>query len=286
MPPGHASVFDFLSASPSARTHGVLDLGFGRFAALWRNDSDHVTYAGAHGHTFSLYLKGGHGTRRVDGRAVAGWPGAFCVMPHCHRSEWTITAPFSFVHLYLPADELRRTFAETFERDARMLDVADVTFAEAPRLAATLLRIAASVEEGDPLAAEAAMVEMVTQFLVDPRWGGVRRRTLTGGLAPHLGRRIADYVEGHLHRTIRLADLATIAGLSPFHLQRAFRASRGVSPQVFVAHRRIERAKALLRGREPVAAIALACGFSSQSHLTHAFRMATGLTPAAYRTRT
>ena len=278
-----ASVFGFLSGSRHATTPGALDLGFGRSAALWRNEDDHVTYDGAEGHTFSLYLEGGRGTRRLDGRPVSGWPDAFCVMPHLHRSEWRITAPFSFVHLYLPAEELSRAFAETFDRDARMLDVAEVTFAEAPRLAAVLRAIAAAVEANEPLAAEAAMTETIAIFLADPRWGGLRRRAVTGGLAPHVGRRLVEHVDAHLHETIRLADLAAVAGLSPFHLQRSFRASRGVSPQTFIAHRRIDRAKALLRGRDPIAAIAFACGFSSQSHLTRVFRAATGLTPAAYR---
>jgi len=277
------SVFGFLSASPNARTSGALDLGFGRSAALWSNSHDAVSYAGPEGHTFSLYLEGGSGTRRVDGRSVSGWPGALCVMPHRHRSDWIITAPFAFVHLYLPADELARAYAETFARDARLLDVPELTFAEAPRPAATLRAVARAVAEGDALAAEAAMGETIARFLADPRWGGIRRPALTGGLAPHLSRRIADHVEAHLHKTIRLADLAVEADLSPFHLQRAFRASRGVSPQVYVAHRRAERAKALLRGPDPIAAIALACGFSSQSHLTRAFRAATGTTPAAYR---
>lgn len=49
-----------------------------------------------------------------------------------------------------------------------------------------------------------------------------------------------------LHETIRLSDTA---GLSSYHLQRALRASRGVSPKVFVAHRRVERAKALAPAR-------------------------------------
>ena len=278
-----ASVFGFLSGSPHARTPGALDLGFGRSAALWRNENDHITYDGAEGHTFSLYLEGGSGTRRVDGRPVSGWPDAFCVMPHQYRSEWEITAPFGFVHLYLPAAELRRSFAETFDRDARLLDVAEVTFADAPRLAPVLRSIARAVATNAPLAAEAAMTEMIALFLADPRWGGLRRRALTGGLAPHLGRRIAEHVEAHLHETIRLADLAAVAGLSPYHLQRAFRASRGVSPQAFVAQRRVARAKALLRGRDPLAAIAFACGFSSQSHLTRVFRAATGVTPGGYR---
>ncbi len=282
MAPGRPSIFGTLSASPRARTLATIDLGFGRSAAVWRNDLDRVTYEGTEGHTFSLYLEGGGGTRRVDGRPVSGRPGALCVMPHGARSDWEITAPFAFVHLYLPAGELRRAFAETYDRDARLLDVPELTFVEAPRIAEPLRALAGAVLAGDALAAEAAMARAVARFLGEPRQGG-RTGAVRGGLAPHLGRRVVDHVEAHLDGPLRLRDLAGIAGLSDAHFQRAFAASHGVSPQVFVAHRRIARAKALLRGREPIAGIALACGFSGQSHLTRTFKAATGVTPGAYR---
>ena len=279
----HPSVFGTLSASPRARLLSQLDLGFGRSAALWRNDRDRVAYERPEGHTFSLYLEGGIGTRRVDARDARGWPGALCVMPHGRRSDWEITAPFAFVHLYVPAEELGRAFAETFDRDARLLDLAEVTFGEAPGPAAALRGLAEATLAGDALAAEAAMAETMARFFADPRWGGPARAPLRGGLAPHLGRRVVDHVESALAGPIRLGDLARLADLSAAHFHRAFRASFGVSPHAFVARRRAARAKVLLRGPEPIAAIALACGFSSQSHFTHAFKAATGATPAAYR---
>jgi AraC family transcriptional regulator len=39
----------------------------------------------------------------------------------------------------------------------------------------------------------------------------------------------------------------------------------------------------LLRTDQPIAAIAAACGFSSQSHLTRVFQRHVGKTPAVYR---
>jgi AraC family transcriptional regulator len=51
-----------------------------------------------------------------------------------------------------------------------------------------------------------------------------------------------------------------------------------------VLRRRIERAKQLLRDTElPVLQVALRTGFASQSHLSTAFKRATGSTPGAYR---
>ncbi|RKH88769.1 helix-turn-helix transcriptional regulator, partial [Corallococcus sp. AB038B] len=56
------------------------------------------------------------------------------------------------------------------------------------------------------------------------------------------------------------------------------------TPRAYVERLRVEKAEGLIRDTElPLADIALACGFSSQSRFTTAFRRATGFTPARYR---
>ncbi|MCA2406870.1 helix-turn-helix transcriptional regulator (plasmid) [Rhizobium leguminosarum bv. viciae 248] len=245
-----------------------------------------MSYERPDGHTFSLYLNGGAGTRRLDGSPTArGRPGALCVMPQGHSSEWEITDPFEFVHLYVPDDQMRRMFAETFDRDSRLMALAEATFADAPVLAHTLRQLTEAMLAGDHLLAEEAMTQAINDFFVDPRYGGMRLCAISGGLAPHVRRRILEYIEAHLGETIRLQDLAAIGQLSAFHFQRMFRASYGVSPHGWVAHRRVERAKSMLSGMDPIAQIASACGFSSQSHMTRAFKLGTGVTPSAYRQR-
>ncbi|GLS17265.1 AraC family transcriptional regulator [Labrys miyagiensis] len=256
-----------------------LDLGCGRAAMRWFNRNDHVTYENPEGHTFSLYLRGGTGTFRLDGTHMSGWPGACCLMPHGQSSTWEITSPFEFVHLYLPDREARRLFAETFDRDARLMSLPELTFADRPELAASLRLLAKAAEAGDPLLGEEAMAEIVRRAFADSRPVG----TLKGGLAPHARRRVTEFIEAGLGGSLRLRELAEIAHLSEFHFQRSFAASLGVSPSAWIAHRRIERARTLLRAGEPIAGVAVACGYSSQSHLTRAFRDATGRTPAAYR---
>jgi AraC family transcriptional regulator len=101
--------------------------------------------------------------------------------------------------------------------------------------------------------------------------------------APHL-QRLADYIEAHLDEDLSLDRLGAEAVLSPLYLIRAFKAAFGESPHQYVMARRIERAKTLLRATDtPVADIALACGFSSQSHLCNRFQRVVGTTPVAYR---
>lgn len=276
------TVLAALSAS-SARMLHSMELGFGRSSAIWSNSHGRITYERPEGHTLSLYIQGGEGTRRLGRQAGRGHPGAVCIMPEAHSSDWEITAHFAFVHLYLPDAELRRSFIEIFDRDARLMVLPDLSFCDAPYLATALHHLASALVGDDTLAAEAAVTEVTIAALAPVLSQGLPQPLLKGGLAPHLQRRIGEYIEAKLDTSLRLDDLAAMANLSAFHFQRMFRASHGVSPQGWIQRRRLERAQMLLRGNTPVAQTAMACGFSSQSHLTRVFKTATGTTPAAYQ---
>ena len=96
--------------------------------------------------------------------------------------------------------------------------------------------------------------------------------------------RVMDFIEMHLDQDVTLDVLAGEACLSPFHFARAFKAATGVTPHRYLTVRRLERAKSLLADNQlPLAAIAAACGFSSQAHFTKSFKDATGATPGVYR---
>lgn len=52
----------------------------------------------------------------------------------------------------------------------------------------------------------------------------------------------------------------------------------------YVVMRRVERAKTMISGtREPLAEVALACGFADQAHLNRRFREIVGISPGRWR---
>lgn len=105
-----------------------------------------------------------------------------------------------------------------------------------------------------------------------------------GGLPQRQVLQVIDYIESHLDRDIKLADLAALLGMSQFHFSHQFKQALGTSPYQYLLQQRIERAKQLLKQTEfSIMDIALMCGFNSHSHLTKQFRQLTGMTPKAYR---
>jgi transcriptional regulator of acetoin/glycerol metabolism/AraC-like DNA-binding protein len=105
-----------------------------------------------------------------------------------------------------------------------------------------------------------------------------------GGLSPAAMRRVREYVDAHLGGSMDLATLAGVAGVSIHHFARGFKQSAGVTPHHYLTQKRVERAQDLLGNTDlSLSEIALAVGFSDQSHLARHFRQMLGVTPGQFR---
>ncbi len=105
-----------------------------------------------------------------------------------------------------------------------------------------------------------------------------------GGLATWQARRTLAYIEANLASKMDIDDLANVVALSRSHFSRAFKRCLGFSPMEYVVVRRVERAKAMISGtKEPLAVVALACGFADQAHLNRRFRDIVGISPGRWR---
>ena len=96
-----------------------------------------------------------------------------------------------------------------------------------------------------------------------------------------------DRARGHLHdhldRGVALAELASVARLSQFHLARYFKLAFGQAPIAYHRALRLERAaRFLAAGEGSVAQAAEATGYSDAVALSHAFRKHFGQPPQQY----
>ncbi len=97
--------------------------------------------------------------------------------------------------------------------------------------------------------------------------------------------RAMAHVEAYAFEPLTLADLASVAGFSPYHFARQFTARYGLTPMAFVRARRLGLAARLLAGPNPPTLVNLAfdAGFESQEGFTRAFKRAFGVSPGRYR---
>lgn len=92
------------------------------------------------------------------------------------------------------------------------------------------------------------------------------------------------YVERHFAGEIALEEIAQAAGVSRFHMTRAFGEATGHSIMRYVRGRRLsEAARSLANGAPDILAVALEAGYNSHEAFTRAFRDRFGLTPEAVR---
>jgi AraC-like DNA-binding protein len=99
-------------------------------------------------------------------------------------------------------------------------------------------------------------------------------------------RRARDLMDREYARPLDVAALARTALMSTAHFSRQFRATYGETPHSYLMTRRIERAKALLRGGElAVTEVCLAVGCTSLGSFSARFTQLVGETPTAYRAR-
>src|SRR6266478_2753626 len=109
------------------------------------------------------------------------------------------------------------------------------------------------------------------------------RLSSAGKLDPRRLSRVLEYIHAHLGDALDIRGMASAASLSRFHFARSFKASTGQTPYQYVSAKRLTKAKVLLAQNQPLAEIALALNFSSQTNFTRAFRREFGITPGQYR---
>lgn len=122
------------------------------------------------------------------------------------------------------------------------------------------------------LAVEERLIPLLTALLVP----GSDRRGTPAGIAAARSR-----IDDDPAAPLTLETLAIEAGLSRFHLIRAFRRHTGLTPHAYVVQRRIQQARRMILRGAALADTAAACGFADQSHMTRQFVRMYGLPPGA-----
>lgn len=233
-----------------------------------------IVEAGLQTFTYNPYIRKKELLTTAPGRLIIINP------DEMHTGEAAIENGFTYRALY-PTQLLMETIAQEFNLKASSI----------PRFAGgvaddhDLFRRFQTLHHMSERATDALQLEEgLTAFFVDLiRQYGRPAFTLHDYQSAHDAvTQVQDYLEAHYADPIALSDLSELVHISPYHLARLFRKQVGIPPHKYLENVRIRHAEHLLASGMPIAEVAFATGFSSQSHLTRTFKRFIGTTPGDY----
>ena len=226
-----------------------------------------------HSHAYLNFVLSGSFIERYADRECVCAEGALRFLPQSelHENDYAVGARCLLVKIEPSAlDRLG-------EHSPVLSSPGEVAGLASSWLANRLYREFTAEDDDAPLAMEGVLLEILAESA----------RAIGEGSAAHAPawlRRVREALEDTYLQAPSLADLAATAGVHPVHLSREFRKHYQSTIGEFIRKRRIEHACLLLANSETaLSEIALACGFSDQSHFCAMFKGHTGLTPAKFR---
>ncbi len=169
-----------------------------------------------------------------------------------------------------------------YESDPPLFPCEHLVFRDTARFASTLALCEKCGGRRDALQKRSQLLlDLSLQYEIE---SGERRAHQKDDAAMH---RVAQSMRERIDREISVVALAKECALSHVQLIRRFKKAFGCTPSEYIAHLRLERARALLSQTDmQIKAVAKECGFENEYYFSNFFKMRTGLCPTAFRSMT
>ena len=209
------------------------------------------------------------------------------IIPALTSSRWEIHDQNDTALILSLPPSLLDTVAEEHGFDSRRLEIRNRFQIRDAQLENICWALKAEIEANYPsgrLYTDSLAVSVASRLVSTHSSVAQRPVVQNGGLGGRRLKQTLGYIEDHLSEDLSLSRIASVTGISPSHFKTLFRESAGVPVHQYVVQRRIDRAKDLLmQDKLSIAEIALATGFSHQSHLARHMRRSVGLSPRAMK---
>jgi len=244
-----------------------------------------------------IIVYSGEGATRIRRRSTEGWKeehvpsGDMSILAPGRAADWEWQDPINVSHLYLSGKLMSDTAASAFDQDYKELETIEhlnIADQKLQALSSMLTQEMSSLGEGGTLLID-SIASALSVYLIRSYHRSGQAPTHTSDpahLNPLQRNRALDYINTHIARNFRLAELAGVCGLSEFQFLRSFKNTYGETPHQYVLNLRVRNAIEQIRwSKLPLAEIAFTAGFADQAHMTRAIKKKTGLTPGALRGR-
>jgi len=209
-------------------------------------------------------------------------PGDIDFVPAGMDGSWEDDADCQILRLSL-RPSLVHEVAEELGRDTATIELLPRLQLRDTRIEAIGWAIKADIEAdtpSDPLYVELLANALAVRLIEIATDRPLAKRPSAPRMSTRQLNMLVDFIETNLDQRLHLTDLAVVAGVSVTSLKTLFRNSTGTSVHQYVIRRRVEYARALIATTTmPASDIALAAGFTHQSHMASTMRRILGQTP-------
>lgn len=219
-------------------------------------------------------LEGSYIENYAGGRATTYAPGVFRYLPAGLEHSNTFETGARCLIVAIDAAMLDRVAnaSKALDRPGEIRSLASVWLAQ---------RLYSEFGQSDPFSA-VSLEGILLEILADgARHAGSVDRAAA---VPRWLRMAREYIESNFLKSLSLAEIARVAGVHRVHLAREFRRYFSTTVGELLRRRRVEYACRLVSTtQDSLADVAIACGFSDQSHFCATFRHHIGVTPGRFR---
>jgi AraC-like DNA-binding protein len=257
-----------------------------RFVSQRPDDSELFVYLPLRG-TLEVE-QGGHRIEIVPGQiALVGSAGSYTQKRYCGVTELIVIQISRRAVAGVLADEYGSVPAGLVEFEPRFV----IDLAAVPTLARYIGMLCRDAADTDPLIADRATARSCERTLIlllarsFPHSLSAELGRVRSPASPYYVRRAQDFLHAHSSRTVTVAEITAIAGVSSRALYYGFERYLGATPMKYLKQIRLDSARAALRkartSRETVTDVALAAGYSNLSRFCRDYRAQFGETPSA-----
>ncbi|HEY6923905.1 MAG TPA: AraC family transcriptional regulator [Steroidobacteraceae bacterium] len=203
--------------------------------------------------------------------------------PHeATRLRWSGKVRHQLLHVRVPAATMNAAAAEMRDRGLTPNPYPHLLLSHDSMISPLLLALEQAIVSGAPdLYAESA-AHLLALHLLSRECGYCLARSPARD--SERVRRVDEFMQANLEKSLSLASLAKVAGCSTFRLIRLCKSAWGESPFQRLTRLRMERGQQLLRNTDAdILTVAFECGYSNPSHFATAFRRIVGSPPTAFR---
>jgi len=186
-------------------------------------------------------------------------------------------SPWTIWWLHLAGGDLPELLRITRSTSASPVRTLSDVFTAVALVSETITHLGRDTTTSSLLGASGAAWHLLALIAADHPPGDARGTSLD---------RAAQFLRDHLAERIDVAELASMASLSPSHFAALFRQRFGMPVLQYRTELRMARARELLDMTErPIAQVAAAAGYDDSFYFARRFKRIHGLTPHGYRTR-